>query len=67
MGRFVVGVRVILSVLLVCAVAASLAMGVLVAYGLCLAMFRLFRIHATQVAARRQVAQPVGLRVSAAK
>ncbi|WP_269744671.1 hypothetical protein [Granulicella tundricola] len=31
---------------------ASLAMGVLVAYGICLMMFGLFRIHARQVAGR---------------
>ena len=42
-------------------------MGVLVAYGVCIAMFKLFRIHATQVAARRVAGQPVGLSVSAAK
>lgn len=47
----------ILSILLLCAVAASLAIGVLLAYGICLAMFHLFSIHATQVAARRL--QPV--------
>lgn len=43
----------ILTILLVCAVAASLAVGVLLAYAVCLGMFRLFSIHATQVAARR--------------
>ena len=37
------------SVMLVCAVLASLAAGVLVAYGACLAMFGLFRTHARQV------------------
>jgi hypothetical protein len=37
------------SVVLVCAVLASLASGVLVAYGLCVAMFAAFRIHAAQV------------------
>jgi hypothetical protein len=37
------------SIVLVCAVFASLASGVLVAYGLCQAMFGLFRIHARQV------------------
>ena len=39
------------SVVLVCAVLASLAAGVLVAHGVCLAMFGLFRMHARQVAA----------------
>ena len=35
-------------VMLVCAVLASLATGVLAAYGVCLAMFGLFRMHARQ-------------------
>lgn len=39
--------------MLVCAVLASLAVGVLVAYGICVAMFRIFRMHARQVAAGR--------------
>jgi hypothetical protein len=45
--------------MLVCAVLASLAAGVLVAYGVCVGMFVAFRIHARQVAvssARRVVA-----------
>lgn len=49
----------ILSIALICAVLASLAVGVLVAYGVCMAMFGVFRIHARQVAessARRVVA-----------
>ena len=33
------------------AILASLAVGVLVAYGVCLAMFGVFRIHVQQVAA----------------
>ena len=37
------------SVVLVSAVLASLASGVLVAYGICVAMFGAFRIHAAQV------------------
>ena len=41
------------SLMLICAVAASLAFGVLVAYGVCLAMFRIFRVHATAVARER--------------
>jgi uncharacterized protein (DUF2062 family) len=41
--------------MLVCAVLASLALGVLVAYGICQAMFRVFRVHA-QSAARSRVA-----------
>lgn len=42
------------SIVLISAVLASLATGVLVAYGICMTMFRLFRIHARQVAAERQ-------------
>ena len=36
------------SVMLVCAVLASLAAGVLAAYGVCVAMFGFFRLHAPQ-------------------
>jgi len=39
--------------MLICAVAASLAFGVLVAYGVCQVMFRIFRQHATAVAKER--------------
>ena len=39
------------SIVLVCAVLASLAVGVLVAYGVCITMFRAFQMHARQVAA----------------
>lgn len=42
------------SIVLISAVLASLAVGVLTAYSLCIAMFRLFRIHARQVAAEKQ-------------
>jgi hypothetical protein len=38
--------------MLVCAVLASMAAGVLVAYGVCIAMFSLFRMHARQVAVK---------------
>ena len=41
------------SMMLVCAVLGSLAAGVLAAYGICLGMFRIFRIHAEQAAAER--------------
>jgi uncharacterized membrane protein SpoIIM required for sporulation len=37
------------SIVLVCAVLAAMAAGVLIAYGVCHAMFALFRIHARQV------------------
>jgi uncharacterized protein (DUF2062 family) len=40
------------SIVLICAVLASLAVGVLVAYGVCMGMFNVFRIHARQVAVR---------------
>ncbi|MGD0443934.1 MAG: hypothetical protein ABSA39_08355 [Edaphobacter sp.] len=42
------------SIVLVCAVLASLAVGVLVAYGVCLSMFRIFQMHVRQVAAERR-------------
>ena len=53
------------SIVLISAVLAALAAGVLLAYGICLAMFGLFRMHARQVAAgsarrvnaRTQIAQ----------
>jgi hypothetical protein len=40
------------SVVLVCAVLASLAAGVLLAYGICQAMFALFHSHARKIASR---------------
>ena len=42
------------SIVLISAVLASLAVGVLTAYSICISMFRLFRIHARQVAAEKQ-------------
>ena len=47
------------SIMLVCAVLMSLAVGVLAAYGVCLGMFQVFRIHARQVQARRGVSRAV--------
>jgi hypothetical protein len=47
------------SLMLVCAVAASLAFGVLVAYGVCQAMFRIFRVHAISAARQRVTTAPV--------
>ena len=47
------------SVMLVCAVLASLASGVLVAHGVCVAMFRVFRMRAQQ-SAIEPVAQVIG-------
>lgn len=44
------------SILLVGAVFASLAFGVLSAYGLCVAMFHVFRVHAESTARRGETA-----------
>lgn len=44
-------------VVLLCVVFSALAGGVLLAYGLCLSMFRLFRIHSMQVAQQRAMRQ----------
>lgn len=44
------------TVMLVCAVFASLALGVLVAYGVCQTMFRMFRVHAVSAARNRSAA-----------
>ncbi len=43
------------SIVLVCAVLAALSMGVLIAYAICVAMFSVFRAHALQVRAQKQV------------
>jgi hypothetical protein len=43
-------------IMLMGAVAASLAFGVLVAYGICLMMFRAFRFHVVSVAKERTTA-----------
>jgi len=45
--------------MLICATLASLAFGVLVAYGICQGAFMLLRQHAGQVAAERAKAQIV--------
>ena len=42
------------SIVLICAVLASLAVGVLVAYGVCIAMFRVFQMHVRQVTAENR-------------
>ncbi len=47
------------SIMLVCAVLMSLAVGVLVAYWVCLAMFQVFQIHVKQVQARRALGAAV--------
>lgn len=43
------------SVLLICAVVVSLAVGVFIAQGLCVLVFHVLRIHTKQVAASRAV------------
>jgi len=45
------------SILLVSAVLASLASGVLISYGLCYGMFFVFRIHSIQAAQQRASAK----------
>ncbi len=54
----------ITSIMLVCAVLASLAVGVLLAHWVCVAMFAMFRTHARQVAATR-LAKPAATRLEA--
>lgn len=51
------------SLMLVCAVLASLALGVLMAYGICQVMFRVFRVHAIAVAKDRVSNSPVRVAV----
>ncbi len=54
------------SLMLVCAVMASLALGVLMAYGICQVLFRIFRLHAESAARERaQIAAPSAPRVLA--
>ena len=48
------------SVVLVCAVLGSLAVGVMVAYGVCIGLFGLFRMHARQVAVEQVVVRVSG-------
>ncbi len=47
------------TVMLLCAIFASLALGVLVAYALCQTMFRIFRVHAVSAAKSRVASQPL--------
>jgi hypothetical protein len=49
--------QLVTTVVLLCVVFSALAGGVLLAYSLCLGMFRLFRIHSMQVAQQRAVRQ----------
>ncbi|WP_047487001.1 hypothetical protein [Terriglobus sp. TAA 43] len=53
------------TLMLVCAVLASLSFGVLLAYGLCVGMFHVFKIHSIQVAQQR-IAQREAARMAAA-
>jgi hypothetical protein len=46
-------------IVLVCVVSAALAVGVLAAYGICMAMFAAFRMHARQTGVKRPVAESV--------
>ncbi len=41
------------TILLICAVLASLAVGVLIAHGVCVGLFAMFRTHSQRVAAAR--------------
>jgi len=50
-------------VTLVCAVLASLAAGVLAAYGVCVGMFGLFRMHALQAAVKAPVRVSSGAKI----
>ncbi len=50
------------SIVLISAVLASLVVGVLLGYGVCMAMFAIFRMHAKKVAAvntARRVVAPI--------
>lgn len=52
------GVALVSSILLMCAVLASLGVGVLTAHVVCVGMFRVFRMHARHVAAARELKAP---------
>jgi uncharacterized protein (DUF2062 family) len=45
------------TLMVVCAVLASLAFGVLMAYGICQLLFRVFRLHAESAARQRSLAR----------
>lgn len=48
----------ITTMMLIGAILASLAFGVLAAYGICQAMFRIFRVHAMSAARERRQTAP---------
>jgi hypothetical protein len=52
------------TLLLVCAALASLALGIMLAYGVCHAAFAIFRIHARSVKAALPQAKPEPARLS---
>ena len=52
------------SIMLICAVLASLALGVLAAHAICVGMFAMFKTHQRQVAAAR-LAEPASARLEA--
>ena len=52
------------SIMLLCAILASMAVGVLLAHAICVAMFAMFRTHQRQVAAAR-LAKPAPTRLEA--
>lgn len=56
--------KVIVSMMVVCAVLASLAFGVLVAYGICLALFRLIGGQTVRASARLIETKSVGAAAS---
>ena len=47
--------------MLVCAVFASLTLGVLVSYGICQGMFRVFRVHSISAAKNRMKTSVVAI------
>jgi uncharacterized protein (DUF2062 family) len=53
------------ALLLVCAVLASLAFGVLVAYGICQMMFRVFRVHSISTAREREQRKAATVQIAA--
>jgi hypothetical protein len=52
------------SIMLICAILASMAVGVLSAHAICVGMFAIFRTHQRQVAAAR-IAKPQTSRLEA--
>lgn len=61
--RYALEAGIMGSLMLVCAVLASLALGVLMAYGICQVMFRIFRVHAMAAARERVSNSPVRIAI----